>query len=417
MLDSRDFPVLRAPLHTIAICRSWPRGVVPDELFRNESPAYNDGRPPIRAPPALQYSGDVMPSSCEPRSVIDAAEKAAAVGDYASAEGLLRDAARQQEADLGPLHPDLANTLNNLGIVCEIINKPADAERCYRKAYAIATTVLEPDHPFAITSKKNLTDFCEAHRLPVDGPAPRPPEPAPRPAAPVEQRTKVVDAVQSPVGQRATASRRVLLEALSTLSTSAKIPALSLGGLALVMLMAISPWLLSNPQSDSLPAGSTARSETSAPPPDSTEPASPKAPVASNRGPASNVKAAATATAASAAAPTLVSAAVCKNLSRGDDVWRCDHPGLPTDAGSLFFYTRLKSPTDTKVQHRWYRGDLLYRTFDVRVKVNQRNGYRAYSQYTIDRKDAGNWRVELRSKDGILIHEERFVVRSVQPNS
>ena len=33
---------------------------------------------------------------------------------------LLRQAARLQEASLGPRHPDLANTLNNLGIVCEI---------------------------------------------------------------------------------------------------------------------------------------------------------------------------------------------------------------------------------------------------------------------------------------------------------
>ena len=354
-----------------------------------------------------------MPSSCEPRSVIDAAEKAAAVGDYASAEGLLRDAARQQETDLGPLHPDLANTLNNLGIVCEIMNKPADAERCYRQAYAIATTVLEADHPFAVTSKKNLTDFCEAHRLPVDGPAPRPPEPAPRPAAPVDQRSQVVDSVQSPDGQRATESRPVPLDALATPSTSSRIPVLTLCGIVLVMLIAISPWLLSNPQSDSL--GSTALSETSTPAPDSTEPASPKAPAASDRRPASDVRAAATAE--SAAAPTLVSATVCRNLSRGDDVWRCDPPGRPVDAGSLFFYTRLKSPTDTKVEHRWYRGDLLYRTVDVRVRVDKKNGYRAYSRQTIDSKDAGNWRVELRSRDGILIHEERFVVRSVQPTS
>ena len=101
-----------------------------------------------------------MPDTREPRSVIDAAEQAAAAGDYASAEQLLREAALLQEASLGPLHPDLANTLNNLGVVCEIAEKPVDAEHFFRRAYAIATAALEPDHPFVATSRKNLEDFC-----------------------------------------------------------------------------------------------------------------------------------------------------------------------------------------------------------------------------------------------------------------
>ena len=36
-----------------------------------------------------------------------------------TADALLGDAARRQETELGPLHPDLANTLNNLAIVAE----------------------------------------------------------------------------------------------------------------------------------------------------------------------------------------------------------------------------------------------------------------------------------------------------------
>ena len=75
-----------------------------------------------------------MPDTREPRSVIEAAEQAAAAGDYASAERLLREAAGLQEASLGPLHPDVANTLNNLGVVCEITGKPDEAEQCFRRA-------------------------------------------------------------------------------------------------------------------------------------------------------------------------------------------------------------------------------------------------------------------------------------------
>ena len=102
-----------------------------------------------------------MPAPREPRSIIEAAEQAAAAGNYASAEALLREAALVQEARLGPLHPDLAKTLNNLGIVCEMNGNPNEAERCFRRAVTIATTALEADHPFVATSRKNLHDFCE----------------------------------------------------------------------------------------------------------------------------------------------------------------------------------------------------------------------------------------------------------------
>src|SRR5918996_750822 len=107
-----------------------------------------------------------MPEPREPRSLIAAAEQAAGAGDYVSAERLLREAARLQEAELGPIHPDLANTLNNLGIICDITDKADDAERYYRKAYAIAAAVFHPDHPFVTTSRKNLMDFCEARGIP-----------------------------------------------------------------------------------------------------------------------------------------------------------------------------------------------------------------------------------------------------------
>jgi hypothetical protein len=86
--------------------------------------------------------------------------------DYASAEDLLREAAGLQEQTLGPNHPDLANTLNNLGVVCEMTDNPIDAEHYFRRAYTIATATLAPDHPFVATSRKNLHDFCAARGRP-----------------------------------------------------------------------------------------------------------------------------------------------------------------------------------------------------------------------------------------------------------
>src|SRR4249920_3316758 len=89
-------------------------------------------------------------------TAMEAAAQAAGIGDFVSAERELRRAFALQEAALGSSHPDLANTLNNLGVVAERLNKPVEAERCYRRAYAIATGVLQPDHPFVVMSAKNL---------------------------------------------------------------------------------------------------------------------------------------------------------------------------------------------------------------------------------------------------------------------
>jgi hypothetical protein len=65
----------------------------------------------------------------------------------------------------------------------------------------------------------------------------------------------------------------------------------------------------------------------------------------------------------------------------------------------------------TTVQHRWYRGDRLHRTVNLPVRVNTREGYRTYSRTSVDSKGGGDWRVELRTRDGVVLHEERFVVQ------
>src|ERR1700687_6152940 len=102
--------------------------------------------------------------------IVEAAELAAAVGDYASAERHLRAAIAVQEATLGPRHPDLANTLNNLGVVCERAGNTVEAEHSYRPAYAFAHAALHPEHPFVVTSARNLREFCEAWRRPFELP-------------------------------------------------------------------------------------------------------------------------------------------------------------------------------------------------------------------------------------------------------
>src|SRR4030095_2540114 len=101
-----------------------------------------------------------MPEPRDARSIIEKAEQAAAAGNYASAEDFLGEAATLQEQTLAPHHPDLANTLNNLGVVCELTDNPIDAEHYFRRAYTIATETLAPDHPFVVTTSQNTAHFC-----------------------------------------------------------------------------------------------------------------------------------------------------------------------------------------------------------------------------------------------------------------
>jgi Protein of unknown function (DUF2914)/Tetratricopeptide repeat len=168
----------------------------------------------------------------ELRSILDSAERAASAQDFASAEHYLRQAAAIQEAQLGPTHPELANTLNNLGIVFERLGKPADAETSYRRAYAIATTTLPPDDPLVMTSGQNLKDFCAAsgRAFEVAPPAPvaaTPPAPAPAPAAPsspvsVTAQKLVAAAPSSPVA--VTAPKPVSVTPSSPVAATAQKP-------------------------------------------------------------------------------------------------------------------------------------------------------------------------------------------------
>jgi hypothetical protein len=69
----------------------------------------------------------------------------------------------------------------------------------------------------------------------------------------------------------------------------------------------------------------------------------------------------------------------------------------------------VSSPTI--IEHRWYRDDRLSQSVELRIQASPGSGYRTYSRRTVSAENAGNWRVEVRTKDGSVLHEERFVVR------
>jgi len=349
-----------------------------------------------------------MPEARELRSVIEAAEQAVSVGDYVTAELNLREAAALQETQFGPFHPDLANTLNNLAVVYERADSPAEAELCYRRAYAIATTALEPSHPFVTTSRKNLEDFCTARGRPFDRSA----------AAP---RERVIP--RKPVR---TSPRPIMVGAV--------------GALGFAILVAAGFWLRSLDRGE---PSSTSRTQTSAPhdasptvvPVESEQGshvATPRAHTTESRDSDSSIAHDIKSAAAGGASPvarerraparesrapattapavvTIAEAHLCRRLStRG---WRCDQVTSPVNPGSLFLYTRVMASNNTTIEHRWYRDDRLSQSVELRIQPSPGSGYRTYSRRTVSAETPGNWRVEVRTKDGSLLHEERFVVR------
>ena len=345
-----------------------------------------------------------MPEPREARSIIENAEQAATAGDYASAEDLLREAAALQEQALGPNHPDLANTLNNLGVVCEITDNPLDAEHYFRRAYTIAMATLAPDHPFVATSRKNLHDFCAARGRPAELP-PSPPAvaawldaPAHRAAAPRE----------SPSAEKQEVTPLARKRSMRPLAFRA------LGGVAvlIVILVMIRPWgrpaeeAASRPVTETTPARETAAPKPTLPPAEPiARPPQTAKPIQPSRSEADAVSATPTTSAKPAVTPTVATAQLCTALRD----WRCEAADGQVPPGPMFFYTQVKSATATTIEHRWYQGDRLRRAVQLRVEANPGAGYRTYSRNTVS--SAGDWRVELRSADDTVLHEERFTVR------
>ena len=300
--------------------------------------------------------------------MLEAAEQAVAAGDLARADELLRGAARIQEAEFGPLHPDLANTLNNLAVVAEKTGRPDDAETFYRRAVTIASASFPVDHPMVAASRQNLEDFCRARGLPIHVPVP---------ITPVTR-----DALDGK-----DAFRRVSRE-----RTAAAIGIFVV--LVAITFLVVRPWSRRD----------TSRPTAQPPPPAAVEPRGPAAVEPTMSAPAEQPR-------ASAVAPsiTLATVQLCRTLSTSGASWQCEPADDPVSPGSILLYTRVRSVRDTVVEHRWFRGDTLRRSVKLPTRASPTEGYRTYSRQVVDGGAA--WRVEVRSAEDALLHEERFVVR------
>ena len=345
-----------------------------------------------------------MTDVLDPAPLVEAAQQATAVGDYSEAERLLREVAAIQEDHLGPLHPDLASTLNNLALVCERTNKFDEAERGYRRAHAIAVASLSPGHPFIRISLENLVDFCAAHEIPIwKPPAVRSDDESSSPEPAADAPAEPVLPVYTPAGTWS--PRTIALTAL---------------GVAVVVVVAFVVRGRWTSDASGPPPQAQILSSANDPPTVSTITPAP----VDKPQPAVTVERRADTTPApverlnplttslTPASVRVLTAQLCSGLERrGSPDWQCVPVTADPQPGTYFFYTRLLTSVDTTVEHRWYRGQREHQVRRLRVAASPGSGYRTFSSNTIGPERAGDWKVELRGADGTVLREEHFVIR------
>ncbi len=82
-------------------------------------------------------------------------------GKYAEAEPLYKRALAIREKALGPDHPDVAISLSTLAQIYQAQGKYAEAEPLYTRALVISEKALGPHHPEVATVLENMAKLCK----------------------------------------------------------------------------------------------------------------------------------------------------------------------------------------------------------------------------------------------------------------
>ncbi len=83
-------------------------------------------------------------------------------GKYDRAVVVAKKALEVAEKNVGPNHPSVAASLNNLAELYRTQGQYAQAEPLYKRALAIKEKALGPDHPKVATSLENLAALYRA---------------------------------------------------------------------------------------------------------------------------------------------------------------------------------------------------------------------------------------------------------------
>jgi len=387
------------------------------------------------------------------------AERAVSAEDFEAAERALRKALRLQEAQLGLVHPDVASTLNSLGVVCNILGRPDEAEYLYRRAVGIARKEFTDDHPYIATSLRNLSELYRTQGKP-EKLAKLSDRLAPRSGLPTVDSVGRAESFGPPAAIKTVGSAAAPHEPSDALDSDVDLErdhvpqhprhtwplrqVALLAGAAVVLFSIV--WLLTvssrtsdvGGDSQSVPgepsqasadngngsvadaaasevdvAGGIGRDEARIVPPAAAPTQVAVSPDTATVGqPISAVD-----DGGNSSNWTVAEARLCSQLeTRGADgaslaEWRCSSVVERAAPGELFFYTRIRSRTSAVVVHRWLRNGSLAQQVELEIDANNGPGYRTYSLRTIGSQERGAWRVEAVSTDGVLLYAEEFEVR------
>ena len=379
---------------------------------------------------------------------VSEAERASSEGDHARAEQALRRALWMQEARFGVVHPEVANTLNNLGVVCDILGRPDEAEFLYRRALGLARTTLPAEHPYIATSLENLSALYKTQGRPeklalvADSEVSRSGLPIRESADDAGVEAEVSEsearaqtpASASPAGSRAPSPPQTTPD---TIDNQRGLPVVQMLATASILLL-VGWWLFGGNGEQEVTGLDRDALVTPATPPPASAPASepesapePAPAAAPESAPAStpedDVSQVApesqpdpppppSADETDVALPVVVEAQVCSSLVTRDNDgarlrdWRCDEVVDSAEPGQLYFYTRIRSPTSLTMEHRWLRNGVVEQTINLDVTVNNGLGYRTYSSIAVPPAMSGAWRVELRTGDQAVLRVEEFIV-------
>src|SRR5205807_9121522 len=85
-------------------------------------------------------------------------------GDYSKAEPLFLRSLKITEQALGPEHPDTATSLNNLGVLYQMMGEYKKAEPYYERALKIREKALGPNNFALVSSIGGLADLYRLER-------------------------------------------------------------------------------------------------------------------------------------------------------------------------------------------------------------------------------------------------------------
>jgi CHAT domain-containing protein/tetratricopeptide (TPR) repeat protein len=127
------------------------------EVLRHiRSGPYREGIPKAREALALRERALGPAHPLVAASLDQLAELLRASGDYAAARPLAERALAVREQALGPAHPEVGLSLNNLAALLEEAGDPVAARPLHERAIALWEAALGPAHPLVATSVNNL---------------------------------------------------------------------------------------------------------------------------------------------------------------------------------------------------------------------------------------------------------------------